>query len=262
MNTPYCGGVTLNKNKNKKDKPKFNVKSVIANRGFYITLLTLIMVVGTVAVVRKFTANVSTNSSSFDDEAWESAISEADVDLGETPDINEEISISEEVPVFSDDFPEITDGETVAASKELSEEEIISDLNMEMPCKGKISRDYSPDKLIYSKTTDDWRTHNGIDISAKDGAVVCAAADGVVEAAYEDDRLGIVVVVGHEGNIKTLYANLQDINFIEVGRKVAKGDAVGAIGNSSILEKKDEAHLHFEVMHGKESKNPSEYIPL
>ncbi len=252
----------MNKNKNKKDKAKFNVKSVIANRGFYITLLTLIMVLGTVAVVRKFTVNVNTNSASFDEEAWESAVAEANIDLGETPDISEEIPISEEVPVFEEDFPDITDGETVTASKQLSEEEIIASLNMAMPCQGKISRKHSPDKLIYSKTTDDWRTHNGINIAAKHGSVVAAAADGVVEEVYEDDKLGIVVVIGHADNIKTLYGNLQDLSFIEVGRKVAKGDAVGAIGNSSILEKKDEAHLHFEVICDKESKNPSEYIPL
>lgn len=252
----------MNKNKNKKDKAKFNVKSVMASRGFYITLLTLIMVVGTVAVVRKFTVNVNTSSSSFDDEAWESALSEAKIDSSQAPDMSEEIPISEEVPTFEEDFPDITDGETVTASKELSEEEIIATLNMSMPCNGKISRGHSPDKLIYSKTTDDWRTHNGIDIAAEKGSVICAAADGVVEEVYEDDKLGVVVVIGHEGNIKTLYANLQDLNFIEVGRKVAKGDTVGAIGNSSILEKKDEAHLHFEVFFGNESKNPSEYIPL
>ncbi len=251
----------MNKN-NKNSKPKFSVKTIIANKGFYIALLTLIMVVGTVAVVRKFTAGVTTNNSSFNDEAWESALAEATSNSEELQEISDEFPIDEEIPIPNEDFPEITNGETVAASKDLSPEEIIKTLNMSLPCTGDIIKEHSPDKLIYFKTTDDWRIHNGIDIAAKEGTVVSAAADGVVEEVFEDKKLGIVVIIGHNGNIRTLYANLQDLSFIEVGRKVTKGDAVGAVGKSSIVEKKDKPHLHFEVIKNKESQNPSEYIPL
>ncbi len=250
----------MNKN-NKNNKNKFNVKAIVANRGFYIALLTLIMVVGTVAVVRKFTVGVSTNSVAFDDKAWEDAIANADIDAIEIA-TDTQIPIEENVPEPQEDFPKITSGETVTASKEQSVEDAVKELNMAMPCDGEISRKHSPDKLLYSKTTDDWRTHNGIDILSKKGAVVSAVADGVVEEVFEDEKLGVVVVIGHGNNIKTLYGNLQDLSFIEVGRKVAKGDAVGSVGDTSLIEKKDDPHLHFEVIFNNASQNPSEYIPL
>ncbi len=250
-------------NKNKKNtKQPLSFKTLVANKGFYIALLTLIMVVGTVAVVRRFTAGITTNSTVFDDEAWESAIAQANEDEDLLPDADEEAPIDKAPSDTAEEFPPMVSGETVTASKELSLDEIIKELDMASPCTGKISREHSPDKLIYSKTTDDWRTHSGIDISAKNGEVVEAAADGVVEEVYEDEKLGITVVIGHSGNIKTLYSNLQDLSFIEVGRRVAKGDTIGAVGDSAIIEKKDKSHLHFEVIYNNESQDPSEYIPL
>ena len=249
------------KNNNKNQKKKFSIKSIVAKRGVYIALLTLIVVFGTVAVVRKFTANVSVSNSSFDDEAWEQALSDAGVDEEPENDTVKADAINEEeIPIVSDTT--VQDYETVAAAAELSDDEIIQNLNMIAPCNGSISKEYSPDKLIYSKTMNDWRTHSGIDIAAPKGDIVAAAADGVVEKVYEDNNLGVVVVIGHGGSIKTLYGNLQDLGYIEVGRRVAKGDTIGAVGDTSILEKKDEAHLHFEVITGGETQNPSEYIPL
>lgn len=248
----------MNKN-NKTKKKAAGLRAVFASKGFYIALMSLTMVVGTVAVVRKFTSGVSQSLASFDDEAWEKATLAAEEN-------NKEQEKEEDVFYVEDDWeeepqPKLTE-ETVTASKELSEDELIASLSMSAPCGGEISRKYSPDRLIYSETTDDWRTHQGIDIAAEEGTVVIAAADGVIEEVYEDKALGIVVVAAHEGNVRTLYANLQDLGFIEVGRKVAKGDAVGAVGKSALSEKKETPHLHFEIIKDGENQNPSKYIPL
>ncbi|MBR2916141.1 MAG: M23 family metallopeptidase, partial [Clostridia bacterium] len=169
-----------------------------------------------------------------------------------------EILLPENQALIAEDFPPVA----VPASKELSEEEILEKLGMIFPVNGKIIKEYSPDEFLYFSSMGDWRTHNGIDNSGDKGAIVSAAADGVVEEVYEDDKLGIVVTIGHEGGIKTLYANLADKKFIEVGRKVSKGDAIGSIGNSSVLEGEDKAHLHFEITKHGETQNPSQYISL
>ena len=240
------------KNKSKKEQPRFSVKSVLASRGFYIALVALITVFGTTAIVKKLAPTPSAPDSSFDSLAWEDAISEA-TDSEEAQDI----ILPDDEPV-SEDFPVVT----IPVSKELSEEEILEKLGMIFPVTGDIIKEHSPDELLYYESMGDWRTHNGIDIAGDKGSIVFAAADGVVEEVFEDDKLGIVVVIGHEGNIKTLYGNLADKKFIEVGRKVSKGDAVGSIGNSSVLEGEDKAHLHFEVTKNGETQNPSQYISL
>lgn len=261
---PHNGGVTLSK-KTKKGDSKFNIKTIVASKGFYIALLTLIMVVGTVTVVRKFTSGINTSSSSFDDEAWNNAVAQASLDINsqeEASDPVENFPVEDIVDIPQDNFPEVIQNEAIPTTMELSDDEIIASLDMVAPCNGEINRKHSPDKLVYFKTTDDWRTHFGIDIASDEGTIVTAAADGVVEEVYEDKKMGITVVIGHNGNIKTLYANLQDLNFIEVGRKVAKGDTIGSVGASSLIEKKDDPHLHFEVLRNKTSENPTEYIPL
>ena len=47
-----------------------------------------------------------------------------------------------------------------------------------MPVSGQTVAGYAMDCLSYNPTTRDWRVHNGIDIAAEAGPVVCAAADG------------------------------------------------------------------------------------
>ena len=240
------------KNKSKKEQPRFSVKSVLASRGFYIALVALITVFGTTAIVKKLAPSPSAPDSSFDSLAWEDAVNEA-IDNEDAQDI----TVPDDEPV-TDDFPVVT----APVSKQLSEEEILEKLGMIFPVTGDIIKEHSPDELLYYESMGDWRTHNGIDIAGDKGSIVFAAADGVVEEVFEDDKLGIVVVIGHEGNIKTLYGNLADKKFIEVGRKVSKGDAVGSIGNSSVLEGEDKSHLHFEVTKNGETQNPSQYISL
>ncbi len=251
----------MNKNKKTK-KSKLNVKGIVLSKGFYITLATLIIVFGTAAVVRKLTESVGIDNTEFDGDAWADAVASAENETTDKEtDSGQVDEVYYETEIMENDFPVMSEP-TVATGKELSKEETVAKLNMALPLNGEIIREHSPDEHVYYKTMNDWRTHNGIDIAAEEGDVVSAAAEGVVEKVYEDNKLGIVVEIGHEGGIKTRYANLENKSFIEVGRKVAKGDAIGSVGKSSVIEGKDKAHIHFEIIEEGESREPSQYIPL
>ncbi|HHW03955.1 MAG TPA: M23 family metallopeptidase [Thermoanaerobacterales bacterium] len=133
---------------------------------------------------------------------------------------------------------------------------------MAMPAVGKVIADYAVDKLIYSKTLEQWNSHGGIDIAAEEGTPVKAAMDGTVaEVRKSDPRLGVVVIIDHGGDVRTLYANLSSDKLVQKGKYVKKGQIIGAVGRTAPYEIEDPPHLHFEVLKGGENIDPQQYLP-
>lgn len=132
-------------------------------------------------------------------------------------------------------------------------------LKLIKPVEGKISVPHSPDKLIYSKTYEDWRTHNGVDINAAPGSQVKAAADGVVEKVYNDNVMGIVIEIKH-GSFRMVYSNLSSDSMVQVGKTVKQGDIISGVGSTAIAESLQENHLHFELWDKDKCIDPKKYL--
>ncbi len=130
-----------------------------------------------------------------------------------------------------------------------------------MPVYGEVVTVFAIDKLVYSNTLEEWRTHSGIDIAASRGTAVKAVADGVVSEIKHDPRYGITVIIEHQDGLKTVYANLATDDVVLPNQRVEKGDIIGSIGNTAVFESKDESHVHFEVLKDNEPVDPFEYIP-
>ena len=64
-------------------------------------------------------------------------------------------------------------------------------------------------ELLYDQTMADWRTHNGIDVQAEEGAAVKTAADGTVLSVTSDELMGTTVVIQHSGGYTTQYSSLR-----------------------------------------------------
>ena len=135
-------------------------------------------------------------------------------------------------------------------------------LTFTSPAVGTLGSQHSATVPVFSDTLGAWRIHTGIDITTDEGASVFAAAAGEVTNIYTDELLGVSVEITHSGNIKTVYSNLADDGSIcvSVGEKVKKGDVIGTVGDSSISELAEEAHLHFELLINDASVNPLDYI--
>ena len=110
--------------------------------------------------------------------------------------------------------------------------------------------------LAYDETMADWRTHDGIDIEAKYGAVVSAMASGTVTKVYYDDLYGTTVVTEREDGLRCTYANLESIPSVNVGDQVSVGDTIGSVGESAGCEAAQESHLHLSVAASGQSVSP------
>ena len=113
---------------------------------------------------------------------------------------------------------------------------------------------------VYSKTMDDWRAHMGIDYAAKKGDSVISVWDGTVKKVYKDNFWGYCVEIEHPGNIVSVYKNLEKKILVKEGDSVSKGQAIATVGESAVVEKRDEEHLHFELWVNGETINPESYI--
>jgi len=110
-----------------------------------------------------------------------------------------------------------------------------------MPVEGKVIRPYQKKK------------NEGIDIGAAAGTTVKAAGDGTVAAITKDTDQVPILVIRHDGNLLTVYANIDGIK-VAKGDKVKRGQAIATVRTS------DPAFLHFEVRQGLDSTDPMPYL--
>ena len=128
------------------------------------------------------------------------------------------------------------------------------------PLQGQTVAVYAMDSLTYNPTTRDWRVHNGVDIAAEAGSAVCAAADGEIYSVYEDDAMGMTVVIRHEGGYTTKYASLDKTVSVQPGDQVSAGQVIATVGNTALMESAIGDHLHFSVTRDGNPVDPDAFL--
>jgi len=98
--------------------------------------------------------------------------------------------------------------------------------------------------------------HLGIDIAARKGAPVRAAADGIVIFANWTNDLGNLIIIYHSNEYLSYYGHNQVLlkkerSFVE------KGEIIAQLGSSG---KSTAPHLHFEIRKNGVPVDPKEYI--
>lgn len=110
-----------------------------------------------------------------------------------------------------------------------------------MPVQGRIIRAYSRGR------------NDGIGIGAPVGTTVNAAASGTVAAITRDTDQVPILVIRHQNNLLTVYANIDNIR-VERGDTISRGQAIATVRQG------DPSFLHFEVREGFESVDPMPYL--
>ena len=98
------------------------------------------------------------------------------------------------------------------------------------------------------------KAHNGVDYAAKRNTPVKASGDGTISFVGRKSGYGRTVEIKHGGNIKTLYAHLENFKpNLKVGDKVSQGEVIAFVGDSG---QATGTHLHFEFWQGLVRSDP------
>ena len=100
--------------------------------------------------------------------------------------------------------------------------------------------------------------HDGMDLAARQGTSVRAAADGTVIYAGAQSDGCVIVKIQHPNGYVTEYGHLQSDLKVSVGDRVSKGQAIGQVGMTG---KTTGPHLHFSLFNAdKTALDPQVWI--
>jgi murein DD-endopeptidase MepM/ murein hydrolase activator NlpD len=218
---------------------------------FYIALCCCVLVIGAVGYISDNLSATRTGTVVNNVEASTPApLKTSDTEIATLPPVSEQSVFNEEepprtldelmpteVPADDDITYDNPDIEAVIAPADIS-------TDITLPVSGEILRPYS-EEPSYDEVMQDWRTHNGIDISAVEGSDVRCAADGEVKSCISTSY-GEEVVVTHSGGYETVYSCIQPNEEIAEGKNLRNGDVIGVISGNKISPD-SQTHLHFEI---------------
>lgn len=101
------------------------------------------------------------------------------------------------------------------------------------------------------------RRHDGIDISAKSGSKIYAAADGKVVFNGRMRGYGNLVLIRHDNNYFTAYAHNKR-NIAKKGTHVKQGELIALVGRTG---RSTGNHIHFEIRRGQKAMDPMDFLP-
>lgn len=205
-----------------------NSKKKAQNRGFYIALGACILALSGAVYV-----GMSGILDKVGEQELEAPVTSEEVEQVDVTPSAVEIESEAEEPVSEEPV------------KETATEPQPAELKFIQPLDGKILNEYSNGELVKSKTLDEWRTHDGVDIAATANTPVKAAADGMVDEITEDPLWGVCITLSHEGNVQTMYKGLKAKTDVKVGQSVTVGSIIGYVGNTAEIEIAEDSHLHY-----------------
>ena len=145
---------------------------------------------------------------------------------------------------------------TVSAKENSKDANVIDDVDksaaslpqFRWPVLGRVINSYGAE--VYG------RVNNGVYISAPLGSEIRASERGVVTFVGTEDYFGDLIIIKHLNNWVSSYAHL-DISNVLIGDKIEKGDIIGTVGASGIIES---PQLYFELRRGTIVQNPTDFL--
>lgn len=226
----------------------------MGSAGFYVTLAVCLLVVGVSGYFLLFDSKDTEPAAEETSQVPESesvAAPAEELEELEAPAVVETIS-PDPVEAKTAPMPEEEVDDTPVAAE--APRTVVS------PLDGQVVTAFSVDQLVYSETLGDWRTHDGVDISASAGTAVLAACAGTVAGIEDDPLMGTTVTISHAGGYQTVYASLQEHPSVEIGDSVSAGQTIGTVGDTAAAEAAQGPHLHFSVTKDGDVVDPDDFL--
>ena len=98
--------------------------------------------------------------------------------------------------------------------------------------------------------------HGGLDVAAREGTTIKAAASGTVKFAGVNGGYGNLVIIDHGNGVETYYGHCSAL-YVNEGQYVEAGEKIAAVGSTGSATG---SHLHFEVRINGVTTNPQKYL--
>lgn len=230
----------------------------ITSKGFYVAIAVCLVGAGAatwMAVDRTISDIESSNSKIIESENQFTAfpsLEEAEKkqeDVKQTP--RQESSASSKQPEQGSSSAASATQQEPAVKPEVKSEQpaaskTLPTLSYNLPVKDSIVNQYSNGELVKNTTLGDWRTHDGVDITADKGTEVLAAADGVIFAVTSDPLWGTMISIDHPDGRRTIYCGLENVVPVKPGDNVAARQVIGKVDGVP-CEINDPNHMHFAM---------------
>lgn len=135
-----------------------------------------------------------------------------------------------------------------------------TDLNFISPMENaSVIKNYSDTELQYNKTLNQWEAHFAVDLASEQSSVY-SVLSGVVSSVNKAYETGTEIKITHDNGFVSVYSSLNENVDVKQGDKVAKGQKIAEIADSSSRESLEGKHLHFELYKDGTKVDPSNYI--
>ena len=141
---------------------------------------------------------------------------------------------------------------TMANNKEFSFNE---EKGLSWPVKGDVIMKFSKNNTIYFKTLAQYKCNPAIEISAKEGSSVTAAAAGTVTDVSKKEETGTTVTTSIGNGYTVVYGQLKDVK-VTKGQSIKAGEQIGKIAAPTKYFTEEGSNLYFQVTQNKEAVDP------
>ena len=141
-------------------------------------------------------------------------------------------------------------GGNIRTGANISFSKVALGVSLKRPISGTISSRFGSRSSVRSSI------HTGLDIAARLGTPIKAAAGGTVVHAGWKGSLGKLIVISHGNGVQTYYAHCNSIG-VSVGQKVSQGEVIGKVGSTG---NSTGPHLHLEIRVNGVAHNPQNWL--
>lgn len=242
------------------------LKQLVKKEGFYIILflcLCIILVAGTFSYKKFVSQNEVTKTEDTENEvSYNTADNDTSAVQNQMPNAER---VQNDAASESNNSKSSSEKSSKSSTSQEKSTTVSTSGNIEFvkPLAGAESRNYTyPKPVQVGENT--FRTIKGVNLNAKIGTEVKAAADGVVELVENSGvEEGMVIQIKHANGLKTRYGNLDPNVKVQKGQKVTANQVIGSVGETAKVFSRDifGEFLNLQVIDANnEQVNPEKYF--